>query len=433
MLCINPQLSNGKNMFDLVKKLFPIHRCLVGPGFTKSLDILKNELNMEVLKFKSGSKLFDWIVPKGFKVNDVYIMDSKGKKYLNFSENHYHVWSHSSSFFGKMNKAELKKKINIHPKLKNAIPLKPTYHRNKWGLCASQNQLEDLPNDEFEINIDVKKVDYNLEIGLLKLKGKGKKTILISSYLCHPHGANDNLSGVAVAVELFKLLKKCKNLEYNYILAIWPETLGAIGFIKKYQKKLKDIVGGFSCMIVGDSSPFLYKRSIHGNSLIDRSFDHALKYSKKKYKVSDYFSEGSCERQFNSPGFRVPYGMFSRGFTKFPEYHSSLDNPNIIKTTNLLESLKICCSVIEILERNFIYKPNFKCEPFLSKYGIYPYDLGAGEGKPGNREAFTYYEIANFIDKETDLLSIAERLNIPIKKFDRAIKDYKKVGLIKKI
>ncbi len=433
MFTIKPNKDNADSMYGLVKKLFPIHRCLVGPGFTSSLNILKKEFKMEDLKFKSGSKLFDWKIPKGFKVNDVFIKDSKGKKFLEFSDNHYHVRPHSSSFFGKMTKKELEKKIITHPKLKNAIPMRPTYHRDQWGICASKLEVESLPNDKFDINVDVENIDYDLEIGLLKIKGKGKKTILISSYLCHAHGANDNLSGVVVALELFRLLKKCKNMEYNYIIAIWPETLGALAFIKKNKKKLKNIVGGFSCMIVGDSSPFLYKKSIAGNSLIDRSFMHALKYSKKKYKVLDYFPEGSCERQFNSPGVRIPYGLISRGFTNFPEYHTSLDNLNIISKKNLLESLQICCSVIEIIERNFNYKPNYTCEPFLNNYGIYPYDLGAGQGEAITREALIYYDVANFIDKDVDLLSIAERLNLSIKKFDRAIQDYKKVGLIKKI
>ena len=432
MINLEANVGNANNMYRLMEELFPIHRSLVGPGFSKSLKVVKKQINLDVLKFKSGTKFYDWEIPKGFKVNDVYIKDSKGKKYLNFQDNHYHVWSHSSNFFGQLTKKELLKKVNIHHSIDDAIPLKPTYYRKKWGLCASKNEVKKLPNDLFEVNIDVENIDYNLEIGIARLKGKSKKKVLISSYLCHPHGANDNLSGVVILTELYNLLKKKKNLEFIYIFAIWPETLGAIVFINKFKKQLKNFVGGFSCMILGDSAPFLYKKSIQGNSLIDRAFLHALKNSGMKHKVMDYFSEGSCERQFNSPGVRLPYGLISRGFTRFKEYHTSLDNLNLVKKKNLLESLKICCKFIETLERNFIYIPKFKCEPFLSKYGIYPYDLGAGEGKLGTREAFTYYDISNFIDTETDLLSIAERLNIPINLFDRAISDFLKVGLLKR-
>ena len=300
-------------------------------------------------------------------------------------------------------------------------------------MSASQLEVDNLPEDIYKVNIDVENIDSNLEIGIAKIKGKSKKTILVSSYLCHPHGANDNLSGVVVTMELLKLLRKFKNLEYSYIFAIWPETIGAIAFIHKYMKKLKDIVGGFSCMIVGDKSPFFYKKSIFGDSLIDRSFSHALKYSKEKYKVVNYFSEGSCERQFNSPGIRKPYGLISRGFTRFSEYHTSLDNLDLVNKKNLLETLKVCCSTIEVLERNFCYRPNYTCEPFMTKYGIYPHDLGAGDGEAINRSALAYYDLINFTDEKVDLLEIAEKLNIPIKNFDRAITDFKKVGLIKKI
>jgi aminopeptidase-like protein len=414
-------------MYSLLKELFPIHRCLVGPGFSESINVLKKYSKLNILKFKTGTKLFDWEVPKGFKVNEVFIEDSKGNKYLNFSENHYYVRPHTKSFFGKMHKAELKKKIKTHPKLKKAIPLRPLYYKNDWGLSASQLELDNLPDDVYKVNVDVENIDSNLEIGIAKIRGRSKKTILVSSYLCHPHGANDNLSGVVVTIELLKLLRQYKNLEYSYIFAIWPETIGAIAFINKFKKEFKDIVGGFSCMIVGDSSPFFYKKSILDNSIIDRSFSHALKYSKQKHKIVNYFSEGSCERQFNSPGVRIPYGLISRGFTRFSEYHTSLDNVNLVKKKNLLETLQVCCSTIEVLERNFRYKPNYTCEPFMTKHGIYPHDLGAGDGLAIKRSALAYYDLINFADEKVDLLEIAEKLNISIKDFDRAIHDFKKV------
>lgn len=422
--------ANKESMWTLVEKLFPIHRSLVGPGYSKSLRIIEKILKLKITKFPSDTEVLGWKVPKSFSVNESYVIDPDGKKIFDFLDNHYHVLPHSQSFKGKLKKKELLKNISVHPILRDAVPLKPTYYRKKWGIAASQRQVEKLKEGDYKVNIDVNNKKGNLEIGEKVIKGKFKKEILISSYLCHPHGANDNLSGIAVVTELFKILSKHK-LNFTYRLAIWPETIGSICFIKKNQNKLKNILAAFSCMIVGDKSPFLYKKTINGNGLVDRVFEHTLKNSGVKYDIEDYFHDGSDERQFNCKGVNVPYGLISRGYTRYKEYHTSLDNLKYINSDNLYQTLKLILKVIETFERSLIFEPKWKVEPFLTKYGIYPFDLGSGEGYRTSREAQTFYDLMGFVDGRKNLLDISNTLNLPIQKFDRAIGDYLKAKLVK--
>ena len=326
--------KNMNSMWDLAKKLFPIHRSLVGPGYSKSLSIINDLLNLKISKFPSGTKIFDWTVPDSFKVNESYVIDPNGKKIFDFAKNHYYVRPHSQPFKGVLSRRELKERIVVHPKLNNAIPLSNLYFRKTWGISASKNEVKKLIEGKYKVNINVENKQGDLEIGEKLIKGKFKKEILISSYLCHPHGANDNLSGIVVATELFKILSKFK-LNYSYRLVIWPETIGSICFIKKNLKNLNNIIGGISCMIVGDKSPFFYKKSIKGSSLIDKAFMHTLKNSDLKYKIQDYFHDGSDERQFNCHGISIPYGVLSRGYTRYKYYHTSLDNLKFINKNNL--------------------------------------------------------------------------------------------------
>ncbi len=425
--------ENGQGMWRLMETLFPMYRSLIGPGYAASLSRLAQELPLEVHEIPSGTKVFDWTVPKGFKVNEAYVEAPDGSRPIDFTKNHYHVWSHSSPFFGEMNLEELKQHIAVHHLLPDAIPYRFTYYREKWGISASQEQVESLKSGNYKVHIDTELFDDFLRIGELYLPGKSEKEIVIPSYLCHPHGANDNLSGVVVGMELFKILQSIPDRRYSYRLLIWPETIGAISYIAQFQERIKNVVGGLMLSICGDPGRFEIKKSFCGDSFVDRAVIHALQHYGREYKVFNYEQSGSDERQFNAPGLRVPMVRMSRSFSTYPEYHSSKDDLTLVTEEALLGTLELCCRAIEIMEQDVTYKPNFVVEPFLSGHGIYPYDLGAGEGHRSDRIVQAYYDLAGWIDGQHSLLDIATALDEPIDIFERPISDMLRVGLIEEV
>lgn len=415
-----------------------MYRSLIGPGFHASLKKIQEHLPLTIEEFPSGSQVFDWIIPKEFKVNESYVIDPSGKRILDFKDCHYHVMVCSQPFQGEMDRDELLKNIHTHHILPDAVPLKVTYYREKWALSASQNQVKELKPGRYKVHIDTELFDGSLRIGEYYLPGETEQEILITSYLCHPRGANDNLSGPVVATELFGLLAQLPRRHYSYRLAIWPETIGSITYIFHHRERLKNTLGGFVLLCLGDddSGLFHFNRTCQKDSIFDRATIHALEQLGYPYKITPGPGLYSDERQFNGSGLRMPFGNLMRtppGL--FDPYHTSADDLDYVKPGALFKSLNAYWKILMILERTHVYKGNYSVEPFLTKYGIYPYDLGAGEARVGTDEesekrVLAFYHLMNNADGKLDLLQIAEESGIDIEYFDRPVQEFLKSGLI---
>lgn len=420
-------------MWDLMETLFPIHRALCGPGFLESLHVLQKWLPLEIAEFPTGSKAFDWVIPPEFIVHEAYVEGPDGQRYLDFRQCSYHVWNYSQPFDGEMDREELLQHITTLPALPDAIPLRVTYYRPKWGLCASEAQVRALPPGRYRVHINTEFRHGALRIGEYYLPGETDTEILITAYLCHPRGANDNLSGVVLGTELFTLLAQLPQRRYSYRLALWPETIGAITYIANYPERLSRLLGGYVLHCAGDPGPVHYKTSYHGTSLIDRAAIHALQHAGNPHHILPYMhhSIGPDACQFNAIGLRLPFGTFMRTPPgDFPAYHSSADDLSLVRPEALLDTLQRCWDTLMTLERAVIYQGHFTVDPFLTGHGIYPYAHGAGEGKLGNDIATAYYHLMGGIDGQTDLLAIAERAALPIAVFDHAVQDFLRVGLM---
>ncbi|EAI4316853.1 DUF4910 domain-containing protein, partial [Campylobacter coli] len=86
--------QTGEEMYELAKKLFPIPRSITGQGFRDSLEILNKTLGENILRFhsiKSGTKVFDWIVPDEWSVKNAYIITPEEKKICDFKKHNLHL------------------------------------------------------------------------------------------------------------------------------------------------------------------------------------------------------------------------------------------------------------------------------------------------------------------------------------------------------
>ncbi|OIQ50054.1 hypothetical protein BerOc1_01984 [Pseudodesulfovibrio hydrargyri] len=428
-----PTQANAASMRALLERLFPLHRALVGPGAQQTLEAIRETLPIEVSEYPSGGKAFDWTIPKGFSVNEAWVEGPDGRRVIDYADCLYHVWNYSQPFSGTLSLDELKAKVRTEPALPDAVPWRFSYYREDWGLCASQNLMDSLEEGDYRVHIDTELSPDALRIGEYFLPGESDREILITCYICHPLGANDNLSGTVLGVELFKLLRQLPRRRYSYRLAIWPEGIGSIAYLANNPERIKRTLGGYVLTCCGDPGTLHYKHSIEEGSLFDRAALHALEHCGQPYEIMPFaFHRGSDEAYLSGPGFKLPMGsIMHTPYGQFPEYHTSADDLDFVTDEALLGTLQVYWNALMAIEANRVYAPTYQTLPFLSGHGVYPYDLGAGDGSLMVMAADAYYHLMGFADGQVDLLSIAERTETPMELFARPVEAFLRVGLLR--
>ena len=368
------------NIEKLFDELFPICRSITGNGYRQSFDILKKFLPFKKFKYNSGKKVFDWTVPNEWNIEDAYIENSFKKKIIDFKKNNLHVLNYSTPINKTMSLEVLNKNLHSIPNQPNDIPYVTSYYKKKWGFCLAHKQRIKLPKDKYKvvINSSLKKGFVEWGEYLLKKtiddKSVNKDTILITSYLCHPSMANNELSGPLVQILLFEKLKKLKKRKFNYLFVINPETIGSICFIHKNLSYLKkNIFGGLVLTCLGGPEKKLsYKISRKGNSVLDRYFKQLSK--KGKILIRDFVPSGSDERQYCSSELNLPVGQLARTvYGKNKEYHTSADNKKFAKIRNFNSTAeKIFSFFCDIENQTFLKRKQPYCELQLGKRGLYP-------------------------------------------------------------
>ena len=232
-------------MYKLAKELWPINRSLTGEGVEKTLSIIKKNLPIKILNFKSGSKAFDWKIPKVWEIKNGWLKNEKNEKILDFKKNNLHVVGYSKYVNKDLTLKKLKKRIHYLKNKPNAIPYVTSYYEKNWGFCMQYNKFKKLKKGIYRAFIDSKFKKGNLKIGELVIKGKSKKEILFSTYLCHPSMANNEISGIVVATNLAKWLMKQKFKE-TYRILFLPEPIGSIAYLsKKKDVLIKKTIAGY--------------------------------------------------------------------------------------------------------------------------------------------------------------------------------------------
>lgn len=372
-----------KDIDALLRRLFPICRSITGNGVRETLSILREYVPLKVHEVPTGTKAFDWTVPKEWNIGDAYIKDPSGKKIVDFKKNNLHVMGYSTPVRAKMRLAALKQHLHSLPEQPDLIPYKTSYYKEAWRFCLSHKQLRVLKDGMYEVVIDSTLKKGSLTYGELLIPGKTKEEVLISAYVCHPSMANDSLSGVVLTTFLARALMKKKDLRYSYRFLFIPETIGAIVWLSKNRARAKHIKHGLVATCAGDAGPFTYKKTRAGNATIDRVVERVLAASGKRYSIVDFFPWGSDERQFNSPGFNLPVGSLMRSvYGTFPQYHTSGDDLRFVRGKYVRESLECYLNVVQALEHEPTYLSlNPYGEPRLGKRGLY------GISEPDDKDA----------------------------------------------
>jgi len=423
-------MADGGEMHEFIAALYPICRSITGNGVRTTLEQIKRYIPLTVHEVPSGTRVFDWTVPKEWNITDAYIKNADGKKIVDFHRCNLHVVNYSVPVKKKLSLAELKSHLFTLPAHPQWVPYRTSYYSESWGFCLSHEQFLQLSDGKYEVCIDTSLEDGSLTYGEYLIRGETSDEVLISCHICHPSLCNDNLSGIAVSTMLAKMLSQGTH-RYSYRFLFVPGTIGAITWLWANEPQVTAIKHGFVLAGVGDRGPLTYKRSRQGTAEIDRVFAHVLSRSENKFEIIEFSPYGYDERQFCSPGFNLPVGCVMRTpFGHYPEYHTSADDLSFIHPQALVDSLTTCLEVCSVLESNRTYvNLNPKCEPQLGKRGLYR-SVG-GTPPPDGVDGLVLLWVLNLSDGKHSLLDIAERAGCRFTDVNEAVKLLVKHGLLR--
>jgi aminopeptidase-like protein len=419
------------NMLGMIEELYPICRSITGNGLRETLRAVQRRVPIELHEIPSGTRAFDWTVPDEWNVSDAYVLDAGGRRVVDFRRSNLHVVNYSEPVRRKLPLSELKAHLFSLPEHPDWIPYRTSYYERSWGFCLSQRQLDALPDGQYEAVIESRLEPGSLTYGELLLPGDSADEVLISCHCCHPSLCNDNLSGIALSVELARALSEVRR-RYSYRFLFLPGTIGSIVWLSRNETAAARIRHGLVVACVGDAGPMHYKKSRHGCAEIDRAAIHVLGQSGRQHRILEFSPYGYDERQYCSPGFDLRVGSLTRTpHGRYPEYHTSADDPSFVRAESLKDSLETHLAVLGVLEGNARYRnTNPKCEPQLGKRGLYRAIGGLPD--PG-KHSFAMLWVLNLSDGENDLLAIAERSGLPFGLIEAAAARLAEHGLLEPV
>jgi aminopeptidase-like protein len=400
----------GDQIFALAASIYPICRSITGNGVRDTLREVRKHIPLEIHEIPTGTAVFDWTIPREWNIRDAYIRNGRGEKVVDFARSNLHVMSYSVPVRQSISLSELKEHIYTLPGQPDLIPYRTSYYSENWAFCMAHREFERLQDQTYEVLIDSSLTEGHLTYGEYFHKGETEDEFLFSAHVCHPSLANDNCSGVALLTHLAKRVAGLRT-RYSYRFLFAPGTIGAITWLARNEDNVRRIKHGLVVSMIGDPGGPTYKRSRRGNAAIDRAMIHVLQRSGHNPTVLDFSPYGYDERQFCSPGFNLPVGLFQRSrFGEIPQYHTSADNLDFVRPEHLSESFRLIADVLEVMENDAIYLNLMpKCEPQLGRRGLYG---SVGGDKDAAAANMAMLWILNLSDGNHSLLDIAERAQL---------------------
>lgn len=431
-------IYEGQEMYDFVCKIFPYCRSLTGEGVRQTLNDLREFISqgggpeLYVFEVPSGTKSFDWTVPREWKIREAYIEDEAGNHIIDMKDNNLHVLGYSTPVDKWVCLDELKEHIYTQPDQPDCIPYVTSYYKERFGFCMSENMKNSLPEGKYHMYIDSELFDGVLNYAKIVIPGETDEEVFFSTYFCHPSMANNECSGPALSGEIVKYVMSLPQRRYTYRFVYVPETIGSITYLSQgdhLSKLQKNMVAGFNLSCVGDNRDYSIVESRHANTLADRVLKNVLHYhTDNKYSTYSFLKRGSDERQYNAPGVDLPVVGFCRSkFGEYPEYHTSADDLSLISPEGLQGSYDVMTQVIDALEMNQRYQVQVLCEPQLGRRGLYP-----TTSQKGSYDKVTaMVDFIAYADGKTDLIDISNKIGIPVSELIAVIKQLNNANLIK--
>lgn len=401
----------GQDMYRMMVELFPICRSITGDGVRETLARIKEHIPLEIYEVRSGTKVFDWEVPKEWNIKDAFILDEQGSKVVDFQKNNLHVVGYSIPIDKWLTLSELQEHLHSLPDQPDAIPYVTSYYKEYWGFCLCHNVRERLKEGRYRVVIDSELKDGYLTYGEYVVQGKTPQEVFLSTYVCHPSMANDNLSGSVLTTFLGRWIASAPR-RYTYRIVFVPETIGSITYLSRNLDKMRNnILVGFNISCAGDERTYSYVPSRYGNTYADKVALNILKFKHPDFVRYSFLERGSDERQYCSPGIDLPLVTLTRSkYGAYPEYHTSLDNLDLVTPDGLRGMYELFADCIELIERNVKVRVYCYGEPQLGKRGLYP-NLSTKSSGASVRDMMNFIAYA---DGANDLIDISNTIGVPV-------------------
>jgi aminopeptidase-like protein len=418
----------GRDAYELMRRLFPLCRSLTGQGVRATLDVIEEEIPLARTEVASGTRVCDWIVPDEWNLSDAHITAPDGTRVVDLRDSTLHVVSYSEPVRARLSLEALRERLHTLPEQPDVVPYRTSYYERTWGFCLTHRQLLGLRSGEYEVVIDSTLGPGHLTYAEHLIPGEGPREVLVSTYVCHPSLANDNLSGIAVATMLAKRLQG-RSLRHSYRFLFAPGTIGPLAWLERNRGGLSRIAHGLTVSCIGDEGDLTYKRSRRGDAEVDLAMEVALRDSGEPHRLLPWEPWGGDERQFCSPGFDLPVGTLMRTpHGEFDGYHTSADGLELIRPESLAAAVERCLDLVEALESNrtCINLSPFG-EPQLGTRGLYR-SAGGAVASPDTERAMLW--VLNQSDGANSLLEIARRSGLGYRVVSRAAELLEEAGLL---
>lgn len=412
----------GEPMHALARRLWPIPRSLTGDGVRQTLAILREHVpQLQIHEVPSGTPCFDWLVPQEWNIRDAWIETPQGERICRFADNNLHVLGYSEPIDRTLTLAELQPHLFSLPELPTAIPYVTSYYRRTWGFCLTEQQRSTLTEGNYRVVIDSELKDGHLTYADLVIPGETDEEVLLSTYVCHPSMANNELSGPCVTIHLAKWLLSLPTRRKTYRLVFIPETIGSICYLSRHLAHLKQHVkAGFIVNCIGDERAYSFMPSRDGRTMSDRVGEAVMRQIDPHYQAYSFLERGSDERQYCYPGVDLPIASLMRSkYAEYPEYHTSLDDLELVTAQGLQGGFDLFRQVLEVIDSNRTLRNTVLCEPQLGKRGLYANTSTRDIGLT----ALDIVNVLAYCDGKTDLFEVSQRIKLPYWKVNKMAQD----------
>ena len=289
--------DKGQEIYDLAKRIFPYCRSITGEGVRRTFADLKAYIErdsgvmLNIFEIPSGTPVFDWSVPKEWRIREAYIEDETGNHIVDMRENNLHVMGYSVPVDRRVELDELKQYIYTEPGQPEVIPYVTSYYKERYGFCMSEQQKNALVPGLYHMYIDSELFDGVLNYAEVVIPGECEQEIFFSTYICHPSMANNECSGPALAAELIRFVGSMEHRKYTYRFIFVPETIGSISYMSMgdHLAHMKQtMLAGFNLSCVGDDRDYSIVESKYADTLADRVLKNVLRYQTEHYSTYSF-------------------------------------------------------------------------------------------------------------------------------------------------
>ena len=366
----------------LFDRLYPINRSITGPGLRESLALIGEHMPLEMHAMASGETALDWTVPPEWSVRHARLTGPDGAVVCDFADHNLHLVNYSVAHSATMPLEELQPHLHSLPHLPDAIPYVTSYYNDRWGFCLTHRQRAALAPGDYTVDIATTHAPGEVNYATATLPGESDEVVLVTSYLCHPSMANNELSGPLGLLRLYERLRDWPRRRFTYVFLLCPETIGSIVFLAQKGAEIGARIraGMVLTCLGGHSETLSFKPS--RRDWLDRPSGIDTLVREMAATCPDRFSlrpftptSGSDERQFCSPGFDWPVVQAARTvYGQFVEYHTSADDRRFMRIEQVEDAADTLAQVLEVFDHEGLNLLNTAPygEPQLGRRGLYP-------------------------------------------------------------